>query len=241
MHRIRWDRWLIHVRAFFYVKQKSRRVRLFCYITHITITMKCILGTKVGMTQVWNEAGELCAATVIAATPNVVVQQKTVATDGYTAMQVGAGERKEKNIAKPQLGHAKELGKFAVMREFRAESPLERGATLDVTQFAVGDSVTVSGVTKGKGWQGVVKRHGFAGDFKTHGRSHSLRMPGSLGGGGRAGGRVAKGKRMGGRMGGDRVTVKGLTVLQVNPTTHTIVISGAVPGIKGGLLEIVSN
>jgi large subunit ribosomal protein L3 len=105
----------------------------------------------------------------------------------------------------------------------------------------VGDIITVSGITKGKGWQGVVKRHGFHGDMKSHGRKHSLRMPGSLGGGGRAGGRVAKGKRMGGRMGGDRVTVKNLKVLQVNKDTNTLVISGAVPGNKGGLLEIISQ
>lgn len=192
------------------------------------------------MTQVWNADGEMLAATVITATPNVVTQKKTTETDGYSAVQLGAGEKKDKNIARPQLGHFKELGKFAVTREFRTDAPQDRGATLDVTQFAVGDEVTISGISKGKGWQGVVKRHGFGGDLKTHGRSHSLRMPGSLGGGGRAGGRVAKGKRMGGRMGGDRVTVKGLKVLQVNPATNTLVISGAVPGVKGGLLEIVS-
>lgn len=193
------------------------------------------------MTQVWNEAGEACAATVITAAPNVVTQKKTKETDGYRAVQIGAGEKKDKNIARPQIGHFKELGKFAVTREFRTETPAERGTSIDVSQFVVGDMVTISGISKGKGWQGVVKRHGFAGDLATHGRSHSLRMPGSLGGGGRAGGRVAKGKRMGGRMGGDRVTVKGLKVLQVHPESHTLVISGAVPGVKGGLLEIVAN
>lgn len=210
--------------------------------------MKYIIGTKNGMTQVWDKDGNVHAATVITATPNVVTQKKTSETkDGYNAVQIGFGSRKEKNIAKPQLGHTKELGMFMGLREFRlgdgtsSQQIPDRGATLDVTQFAVGDIVTISGISKGKGWQGVVKRHGFHGDLKTHGRSHSLRMPGSLGGGGRAGGRVAKGKRMGGRMGGDRVTVKGLTVLQVNAATNTLVIAGAVPGVKGGVLEIVST
>jgi large subunit ribosomal protein L3 len=173
-----------------------------------------------------------------------LTQKKTSETDGYAAVQVGAGVKKEKNVARPQIGHFKELGTFAVTREFRiadgAPSP-ERGTSIDVSQFAVGDEVTISGVSKGKGWQGVVKRYGFHGDLATHGRSHSLRMPGSLGGGGRAGGRVAKGKRMGGRMGGDRVTVKGLKVLQVNLASNTLVISGAVPGIKGALLEIIAR
>jgi large subunit ribosomal protein L3 len=203
--------------------------------------MKFILGTKEGMTQVWNEAGTVCAATVITATPNIVTQKKTKETDGYSAVQLGAGEKKEKNISRPQIGHFKELGKFAVTREFRTEAPAERGTAIDVSQFAVGDTVMISGISKGKGWQGVVKRYNFAGDMATHGRSHSLRMPGSLGGGGRAGGRVAKGKRMGGRMGGDRITVKGLKVLQVNLAMNTLVVSGAVPGVKGCLLEIVSN
>jgi large subunit ribosomal protein L3 len=202
---------------------------------------KFILGTKQGMTQVWDADGAARAATVISAGPVVVTQVKTKDTDGYTAVQVGYGTRKEKNVAKPQLGHYKELGAFMVAREVRGMEGKERGAALDVSQFAVGDMVTISGISKGKGWQGVVKRYGFAGDMATHGRSHSLRMPGSLGGGGRAGGRVAKGKRMGGRMGGDRVTVKGLTVLQIDVPSNTLVVSGAVPGVKGCLLEIASN
>jgi large subunit ribosomal protein L3 len=101
--------------------------------------------------------------------------------------------------------------------------------------------ITIAGTSKGKGWQGVVKRHGFHGDMKSHGRKHSLRMPGSLGGAGRAGGRVAKGKRMGGRMGGDRITVRNLKVLQVHPESNTLVVGGAVPGVPGGLLEIYTN
>jgi large subunit ribosomal protein L3 len=203
--------------------------------------MKYLLGTKQGMTQVWDKNGTAHAATVIVAGPVTVTQKKTVDTDGYSSVQVGFGTRAAKNIAKPQLGHFKDLGTFAHVVEFRTDAPQDRGAILDVSQFVVGDMLTVSGVSKGKGWQGVVKRYGFKGDFATHGRSHGLRMPGSLGGGGRAGGRVVKGKRMGGRMGGDRVTVPGLKVLQVDTATNTLVIAGAVPGVKGGLLEIVSN
>src|SRR3990167_7674105 len=110
-------------------------------------------------------------------------------------------------------------------------------ASSEVT-FKDGDVVTVSGTSKGKGFQGVVKRHGFKGDKRSHGRKHTERAPGSIGGGGRAGGRVVKGMRMGGRMGGVRVTVKNLKVLQVNPTENTIVISGAVPGVPGAVVEI---
>jgi large subunit ribosomal protein L3 len=142
---------------------------------------------------------------------------------------------------KPALGHLKGLGNFRHLKEFSGVTGVERGSTLDVSQFSIGDVVTISGITKAKGFQVVVKRHGFHGDLKSHGRKHSLRMPGSLGGAGRAGGRVAKGKRMAGRMGGDRVTVKNLKVLQIDKATNTLVIGGAVPGNKGGLLEIISQ
>ncbi len=203
--------------------------------------MKYILGTKEQMTQVFAADGSVSAATVISAGPVTVTQVKTTDKDGYEAVQVGFSEKAEKHMTKPMLGHLKGLSNFRHMVEFSGVTGVERGAVLDVTQFSVGDIITVSGITKGKGWQGVVKRHGFHGDLKSHGRKHSLRMPGSLGGAGRAGGRVAKGKRMGGRMGGDRVTVKNLKVLQINKETNTLVISGAVPGNKGGLLEIISQ
>ncbi len=203
--------------------------------------MKYILGTKQLMTQVFAADGSVSAATVISAGPVTVTQVKTTDKDGYEAVQIGYSETTEKHMNKPMLGHLKGLGNFRHMTEFAGVTGVERGAVLDVSQFAEGDIITVSGITKAKGYQGVVKRHGFHGDMKSHGRKHSLRMPGSLGGGGRAGGRVAKGKRMGGRMGGDRVTVKNLKVLQVNKDTNTLVISGAVPGVKGGLLEIISQ
>lgn len=205
------------------------------------MSKKYILGTKQNMTQVFDEHGVVHAATVVSAGPVVVTQVKTPEKDGYTAVQVGFGEKAEKNMNKPALGHLKGLGNFRYVREFTDATGVERGATLDVSQFAVGDLVTVSGISKGKGWQGVVKRHGFAGDMKTHGRKHTLRMPGSLGGGGRAGGRVAKGKRMGGRMGSDTVTVQNLRIIQIDVATNTLVITGALPGNRGGLIEITSN
>jgi large subunit ribosomal protein L3 len=203
--------------------------------------MKYILGTKQRMTQIFAADGSVSAATLITAGPVTVTQVKDVATDGYEAVQVGFSETTEKHMNKPALGHLKGLGNFRHLVEFSGVTGVERGAVLDVSQFSVGDIITVSGISKGKGWQGVVKRHGFHGDMKSHGRKHSLRMPGSLGGGGRAGGRVAKGKRMGGRMGTDRVTVQNLRVLQVLKDSNTLVISGAVPGNKGGLLEIISQ
>jgi large subunit ribosomal protein L3 len=203
--------------------------------------MKYILGTKQQMTQVFDADGTVHAATVITAGPVMVTQVKNVENDGYDAVQVGYSETSDKHMNKPALGHLKGLGNFRHLKEFSGVTGVERGSTLDVSQFSIGDVVTISGITKAKGFQGVVKRHGFHGDLKSHGRKHSLRMPGSLGGAGRAGGRVAKGKRMAGRMGGDRVTVKNLKVLQIDKATNTLVIGGAVPGNKGGLLEIISQ
>lgn len=199
---------------------------------------KFIIGTKGRMTQVFNENGEAHAATVIDAAPMTVTQVKTVENDGYAAMQLGAGERKAKNIAKPQLGHFKELGNFRVTRETREGEMKEKGSKIDVSVFAPGDVVAVSAISKGKGFQGVVKRHGFHGGPRSHGQKNKERAPGSIGGAGRAGGRVSKGMRMGGRMGGVRVTVRNLRVLQVDATSNTIVISGAVPGKPGTLVEV---
>jgi len=215
--------------------------------------MKFILGTKGKMTTVYTAEGMAFAATVINATPNTVTQIKTPEKEGYTAVQVGAGDTKEGRINKAQFGHAK--GKaLKHFRELRPRLPAGRraldggkvdatfpevGTTVDVSTFAVGDTVTVSAISKGKGFQGVVKRHGFHGGPRSHGQKHSERSPGSIGGGGgRAGGRVAKGMRMAGRMGQDRVSVRNLKVLQVLPETNELLISGAVPGRKGTLVEI---
>lgn len=190
------------------------------------------------MTQIFTENGTAEAATIITAGPLTVTQTKTVEKDGYESVQVGFGTRKEKNISKPVLGHLKGLGNFQYLREFREGGTYERGATIDVSVFAPGDVVSVAAISKGKGFQGVVKRHGFKGGPRSHGQKNKERAPGSIGGGGRAGGRVIKGMRMGGRMGGDRVEVRNLRVLQVDPATSTLLISGAVPGRPGTLVEI---
>lgn len=196
------------------------------------------------MTQFFDKSGRASGATVIKTGPAVVTQVKTVETDGYSAIQLGFGERKEKNIAKPQKGHFKNLGNFRTTREFRVnEADLGNysvGQTLTADTFSTDDKIRVTGTSKGKGFQGGVKRHGFAGGPRSHGQKHSEREPGSIGGsGGRAGGRVAKGMRMAGRMGSDLITVRNLKVLAVDKNTNTIVVKGAVPGNPGTLLEII--
>jgi large subunit ribosomal protein L3 len=219
--------------------------------------MKFILGTKGKMTTVFTEDGRAYAATVINAAPAVVTQVKTQDKDGYNAVQIGGVHTKETRVNKPQVKHlhaalggantgdkvpeGKALKHFRELRQRDGELPkgIEAGASIDVSVFVQGDKVTVSAVSKGRGFQGVVKRHGFHGGPRSHGQKHSERSPGSIGGsGGRAGGRVAKGMRMAGRMGQDRVTVRNLSVLQVLPESHEIVIAGAVPGRRGTLVEI---
>lgn len=200
--------------------------------------MKYILGTKGRMTQVFDDDGVVAAATIIEATPNVVTQVKTVEKDGYQAVQVGVGSRKESRLSKPLKGHLKDIAPVRFVREMRVAEGVERGAAIDVSTFTVGDIVAVSAISKGKGFQGVVKRHGFHGGPRSHGQKNKERAPGSIGGGGRAGGRVIKGMRMAGRMGGDRVTVKNLRILQIDPATNTLLISGAIPGRPGTLVEI---
>jgi large subunit ribosomal protein L3 len=206
--------------------------------------LKYILGTKIGMTQIFTAEGSVVPVTLIQATPSVVIQIKTKEKDGYGAMQVGFGERKVKNIKKPQKGHFKELGNFRYVREFRVLQTTNyklpvRGEKIDVSVFSEGDSVKVSGISKAKGFQGVVKRHGFHGAPATHGTKHAHREPGSIGGGGgRAGGRVVKGMRMAGRMGGERVTIRNLRVVKVDSENSILAIRGAIPGRRGTLLEI---
>ncbi|HUY62530.1 MAG TPA: 50S ribosomal protein L3 [Candidatus Paceibacterota bacterium] len=194
------------------------------------------------MTRLFGEDGRARAGTVLKTDGVTVTQVKTAdGKDKYAAVQVGFGTRKPKNVGKAVLGHTKGKG-FATIREFRTTDAAEVGGTIGLATFAVGDVVRVSGVSKGKGFAGVVKRHGFHGGPRTHGQKHSEREPGSIGGsGGRAGGRVAKGMRMAGRLGGDRVTVKNLTVLAVDSAAGELVVSGAVPGARGTVLEVVSE
>lgn len=199
--------------------------------------MKFMLGVKGRMTQVFDETGRATPGTVVAAGTLTVTQVKTPEKDGYSAVQVGFGSKKEANLSKPQQGHLKGLGAFRFLREIRgAEGEHERGATIDLSVFQPGDTVHVSAISKGKGFQGVVKRHGFKGGPRTHGQKHSERAPGSIGA--QRPQRVLKGKRMAGRMGSDRVTVKNLKVLQVDAATNTLVISGAIPGRPGTLVEV---
>lgn len=203
--------------------------------------MKFILARKGRMTQVFNEKGEVFAGTRVTAGPVVVTQVKEAAgTDGYAAVQVAFQDQKEARVNKAQLGHTK--GKaYKVMKEFRTEAgDLAVGSEITAGVFAEGDTVVVASTSKGRGFAGVVKRHGFHGGRRSHGQKHSEREPGSIGGGGRAGGRVAKGMRMGGRMGSDRVTVSNLKVLKVNAETGEMIISGAIPGAPGTLVEIRS-
>ena len=199
---------------------------------------KYILGTKQKMVQFFNENGKSVPATFVQAGPVVVTQIKTKEKDGYIAVQVGFGSRKEKNINKAQKGHFGDKGNFAYSREFRLDKDPEVkvGDQIDISVFEVGDVVEISGVSKAKGFQGVVKRHGFHGGPRTHGQKHSEREPGSIGATGPQ--RVFKGTRMGGRMGGDRVTVKNLTVLGVDAKNNAVLLSGAIPGRKGTLIEI---
>lgn len=209
--------------------------------------MKFILAKKEGMTRIFGEDGLAHAGTVLSAGPVTVTQVKTKeGKDGYSAVQVGFGTRKVKNIGKAVLGHTKGKG-FQAIREFRlpeSSSGQEQaavGTDIGIDSFAVGDMVTVAGLSKGKGFAGVVKRHGFHGGPRSHGQKHSEREAGSIGGsGGRAGGRVAKGIRMAGRMGTDRVTVKNLKVLAIDAAAGTMIVSGAVPGIRGALLEVTA-
>lgn len=205
--------------------------------------MKFILGTKTEMTQFFGDDGRAHAATIIKVTPSVVTQIKTASKDGYASVQIGSGERNKRSIAKPQQGHFGDKGNFRFVKEFRmSEKEAEKysvGTSIAADVFAPNDNVVVTGVSKGKGFQGVVKRHGFGGGRRTHGQKHSEREAGSIGGAGRAGGRVAKGMRMAGRMGSDRITVKGLKVLAVDAASNLLLIKGAVPGRRGTMVEII--
>lgn len=192
------------------------------------------------MSQIFDAAGNVVPVTLIRVTPNIVLQVRTKEKDGYSAIQVATGERKSARIAKPQRKHFKELGNFRYVREARLKESMtvERGNAFDVSIFSEGDMVRVSGISKSKGFQGVVKRHGFAGAPKTHGVKHAHRQPGSIGGGGRAGGRVFPGMRMAGRMGGDRISVRNLQIVKVDVENNMLAVKGAVPGKRGTLMEI---
>lgn len=196
-----------------------------------------ILGRKVGMTQYFDRQGEVRPATVVEAGPCLVIQVKTVENDGYQAVQLGFGQAKRLNS--PQKGHQKKLGQFRYLREFRVAdvSEYKVGQRLGAELFEAGDVVNVTGVSKGRGFAGGVRRYGFRGGPRTHGQSDRHRAPGSIGSG-TTPGRVQKGLRMAGHMGNARVTVRNLRVLESNPATGVLLIEGAVPGARNGLLAI---
>jgi large subunit ribosomal protein L3 len=202
--------------------------------------MKFILGEKLHMTQIFDDEGRVHPATVIVAAPATVTQVKTADTDGYGALQIGSSTQKEHRVTKPVLGHMKKAGGvFKRLREVRLAEPTDKkvGDSYTVADaFQPGDKVSISAVTKGKGFQGVVKRHGFHGGWRSHGDKHTERAPGSIGMGGVQ--RVFKGKRMGGRMGGNRVTLHNVTVLLVDKEQNRLVLRGSIPGRRGTLVEI---
>lgn len=204
--------------------------------------MKCILGKKVGMSQVFLDQGEtkrVVPVTVVAAEPCTAVQVREIEKDGYLAVQVGSGEAKRAN--QPLAGHLKAAGKFfKILREFRGEKiETEAGAVIDVSVFEEGDKVKVSGVTRGKGFQGAMKRHGFHGGQATHGQKHSKRKVGAIGA--TYPERVIKGKRMAGRDGGTQATQLGLEIVKVDKENNMLLVKGSVPGHNGGLLKIVAE
>ena len=204
-------------------------------------TMKSIIGKKIGMTSIFGTDGKQTAVTIIEAGPCVVTQKKTVETDGYNALQIAFGDKKEKHSLKSEISHFAKANTAPkkVIREIRnSESDKNVGESITVDIFAEGDDVAVVGTTKGKGFQGVVKRHGFSGvGGQSHGQHDRSRAPGSIGNSSDAS-RVFKGMRMAGRMGGDRVKMKGLKVVKVFAEKNYILVSGSVPGHNGSIVLI---
>ncbi|MSQ24847.1 MAG: 50S ribosomal protein L3 [Dehalococcoidia bacterium] len=196
-----------------------------------------ILGKKLGMTQVFSEAGSPMTVTVVEAGPCVVIQVKTMDVDGYQAVQVGFGHKKRLN--KPEQGHLRGQGTFRYLREFRVEdaSKFQVGQKVQADIFAAGDKVDVTGTSRGMGFQGGVKRYHFHGGPKTHGQSDRHRAPGSVGST-TTPGRVLKGLRMAGHMGNVRVTTQNLRIIRVEPERNLLLLEGAVPGAKNGLVEV---
>jgi len=203
-----------------------------------------ILGRKVGMTRVYNELGRSIPVTVIEAGPCTVLQKKTLNKEGYNAIQVGFLEKKDSKLNKPEAGHFKRSGGtgYYHVREFRVEDPgsYELGQQVTMTDMLkVGDKVDISGRSKGRGFQGVVKRYGFGGGKASHG-SGFHRAPGSIGCSAYPG-RVMKGKRMPGRMGNDLKTLKNLTIVDIREDENILLVQGAVPGAKNGLVSIYTK
>ena len=201
---------------------------------------KAIIGKKVGMTQIFDESGKVIPVTVVEAGPCVVTQKKTVETDGYEAVQLGYGDIAEKKLSKPEAGHLKKAGVSAMkhLKEFKLENAAEMnvGDEIKADTFAAGDMIDVTGISKGHGYQGVVKRHGAGRVDMTHGGGPVHRHAGSMGALDAA--RIFKGKIGAGQMGNEQVTIENLEIVKVDAELNMIVIRGAIPGPKGGLVYI---
>lgn len=202
---------------------------------------KALIGTKLGMTQVWDEAGRLIPVTVVRVATNVVTQVRTPEIDGYSAIQLAVGERSPKNVTKPMQGHFAAAGTTTKrhLAEIRtsAAAEFEKGQELNAEVFAAGEAVDVVGTTKGKGTAGVMKRHGFGGGNASHGAHRNHRKAGSIGAAATPS-RVFRGLRMAGRMGNARRTVQNLTIQSVDAENGLLLVAGAVPGNKGGLVVV---
>ncbi len=205
--------------------------------------VKGLLGTKLGMTQLWDDANKIVPVTVIAASTNVITQVRQPEPDGYNAIQVGFGEIEGRKITKPQAGHFEKAGttprRHVVEIRTADASTYTVGQELSVDTFAAGDVIDVTGTSKGKGFAGVMKRHGFHGVGASHGAHRNHRKPGSIGACATPG-RVFKGVRMAGRMGTDTVTTQNVTVHAVDTERGLILLKGAVPGPKGGVIMLRS-
>ena len=211
---------------------------------HAAAPIQALLGRKIGMTQVWDADGRLVPLTVVQVGTNVVTQVRTEEVDGYSAIQLGFGEIDPRKVTKPLQGHFAKAGvaprrHLAEVRTSEHDS-YEVGQELDASTFEAGQSVDVSGNTKGKGFAGVMKRHGFAGVSASHGAHRNHRKPGSIGACATPG-RIFKGLRMAGRMGGNRRTVQNLTIQAVDTEKGLLLISGAIPGPKNGVVLVRSS
>ena len=202
---------------------------------------KAIIGKKVGMTQIFDENGQVIPVTVIEAGPCVVAQKKTVETDGYSSVQLAYGEVAERKLSKPEMGHLKKAGISAMrhLKEFKLDkaAEMEVGTVLKADVFAVGDHIDITGTSKGHGYEGAVKRHGTHIQKMTHGGGPTHRHAGSMGSTSDPS-RIFKGKNMPGHMGAEQVTVQNLIVVKVDAELNMLVVRGAVPGPKGGLVYI---
>ena len=202
---------------------------------------KAIIGKKVGMTQIFDESGKVIPVTVVEAGPCVVTQKKTVETDGYTAVQLGFGEVKEDKLTKPEAGHLKKAGVSAkkFLKEFKLEGAADMnvGDEIKADTFAAGDMIDVTGISKGHGYQGVIKRHGAHRTDMTHGGGPVHRHAGSMGASSHQS-RIFPGKIGAGQMGNEQVTIENLDIVKVDAELNMIVIRGAIPGPKGGLVFI---